>query len=401
MGCDDAYQDAPNRNIQKDKTLMPVSCLKYVGAIFVLIWVAIFLAISTLGWTDTWSAILIPTMSPPFADMRTVQGSLLTIEAGLNPQIDNPGDPWNRPMNYPSAWIWLAKYFHIQNEFNYLIFVALMVVGFLVSCFAMLRKYPSLSLLLACFSGSTLLAVERGNNDLVIFTLLLIAASSPRMFGVVMIMIATLLKIYPVLAIPAFLKDLRIVALMLIGSFLVVIFLLPQLTSIQSATPISGGLSYGSQSIFAHVKRFDSKTLGLILSALLIFIAIILSSKERFSSKLKTSQSGHSEEILFLIGSCIFIGTFVLASNSDYRLIFLLFCVPYLLKIGNSAVRVSSITSLIIAMNFLPLKVFLGEFGVGLNIAAKIFLFIFLLTTVISKQKVALEQIFFKFKFRR
>lgn len=375
--------------------------LKRVSGIFVLIWVVIFLAISILGWTDTWSALLIPTMSPPFADMRTVQGSLITIEAGLNPQIDNPGDPWNRPMNYPSAWIWLAKYFHIQNESNYLIFVALMVVGFLVSCYAMLRKYPSLSLLLACFSGSTLLAVERGNNDLIIFTLLLIAASSPRMLSVVTIMIATLLKIYPVLAIPAFLKDFRTVALMLIGSFLVVILLLPQLTSIQSATPISGGLSYGSQSIFAHVKRFDSKTLGLILSALLIFIAIILSSKERLNSKLKTSQSSNSEEILFLIGSGIFIGTFVLASNSDYRLIFLLFCVPYLLKLKNSALRVSSIIALIIAMNFIPLKLLLGEFGVGLNIAAKIFLFIFFLTTVISNQRMVLKQIISKCKFRR
>ena len=170
---------------------MSIFRLQYGVGIFIVGWLAIFIAVLTVGWTEVWRALLVPIMSPPFADLRTVQGSLMALESGLNPQINNPGDPWNRPMNYPSVWIWLATTFAIQNESNYLVFVVFIVIGYLVSCCLLLRSYPSMPLLFMCFSGAALLAVERGNNDLLVFTLLFVATSSPKLIGVVAITIAT------------------------------------------------------------------------------------------------------------------------------------------------------------------------------------------------------------------
>jgi hypothetical protein len=340
-------------------------------------------------------------MSPPFADLRTVQGSLMALESGLNPQINNPGDPWGRPMNYPSVWIWLATMFSIQNEANYLVFVATMVIGYLVSCFFLLRAYPSLPLLLMCFSGAALLAVERGNNDLLVFTLLFASASSPRVIGVAAITIATLLKIYPALAIVAFLKNIRTALFMAIGSIFAIVLLLPEFSAIQSATPTSGGLSYGSQSIFAHVRRFNSRILGAFLSIVLISTAFILGSAKSTKSKSNASRSTSAEETLFLIGACTYVGTFILASNSDYRLIFLLFCIPYFLKIDNIFMRIYLIISLFIAMNFIPMKVVFGEFGVGLNISAKIFLVIALTAILFNKLTIILNEFITQHKFQK
>ncbi len=378
---------------------MPIIRLQYAAGIFIVGWLAIFIAVLTVGWTEVWSALLVPTMSPPFADLRTVQGSLMALESGFNPQINNPGDPWNRPMNYPSVWIWLASTFAIQNESNYLVFVSVIVIGYLVSCCLLLRSYPSLPLLLMCFSGAALLAVERGNNDLLVFTLLFMAASSPKFVGVVAITIATLLKIYPVLAVVAFLRNPRTAFFMAIGSMLAIGFLLPEFSVIQSATPTGGGLSYGSQSIFAHVRRFDSKILGLFLSIVLILIAFVLAYVKLTRSKLIATQSTSAEETLFLMGACIYVGTFILAANSDYRLIFLFFCIPYLLKIDHIFVRLVLIISLLIAMNFIPMKVMLGEFGVGLNISAKIILFIALAAILFIKLRTTLGELITENKF--
>ena len=76
--------------------------------------------------------------------MRTVQGALYSLNEGFNPQINNPGDPWGRSMNYPSIWISISELFNLQIELHFKIFVSLMVLLFLGCCFLMLRQYPSI-----------------------------------------------------------------------------------------------------------------------------------------------------------------------------------------------------------------------------------------------------------------
>ena len=108
----------------------------------ILIFFIIGISILSFGWTLTWTKLLVPTMHPPFADLRTVQGSLASLAAGFDPQLINPGDPWDRPMNYPLIWMYVAKLLALDNELNYLIFYFYM------------RKYftqPSIFLVASCF----------------------------------------------------------------------------------------------------------------------------------------------------------------------------------------------------------------------------------------------------------
>ena len=40
-----------------------------------------------------------------------------------------------------------------------------------------------------------------------------------------------------------------------------------------------------------------------------------------------------------MVGSGIYVGTFVLSGNYDYRLIFILLCIPYLLYMKNKYLK--------------------------------------------------------------
>uniref|UniRef100_UPI0040481511 hypothetical protein n=1 Tax=Limnohabitans sp. TaxID=1907725 RepID=UPI0040481511 len=359
--------------------------LTQVPVLFIFGWIGILLSILSAGWTNTWKALRVPTMSPAFADMRTVQGSISSIAAEFNPQVNNPGDPWNRPMNYPSVWSWIAEIFGFQSESNYLIFVSTTVVAFFLCCYFLLRKYPSVTLLLLCFSGATLLAVERGNNDIVVFALLFLAASSRNYVSMIAIFVATALKIYPLLAFPAFLKNPRSAAGMAFLIFVAIIILFPELSAIRSATPISASLSYGSQSLSSAFQIYNIGLTSFTLTVVLISASFVFLMLKKIRVMLTVSNATEREELLFLVGSCVYIGTFILASNYDYRLIFLLLCVPFIMKLEVIPIRFGLAVLLLLALNFMPLAAMLGKLGVTLNILSKVILFITLTTITLMR----------------
>ena len=56
-------------------------------------------------------------------------------------------------------------------------------------------------------------------------------------------------------------------------------------------------------------------------------------------------------ELYFLAGSSIYIGTFIIGSNFDYRLIFLIFTIPYILNLDNNNLKFLVIVSYSISIN--------------------------------------------------
>ena len=168
---------------------------------FIILWMLIFFAIRTFGWLDTWHLLQVPALEPSFADLRIVQGTIASISQGYDPQIINPGDPWHRAMNYPYFWVNIAYFFSLSNENNYLLFVSVIVMLYLVSCGSLIYKYPSCWIFFTLISGSSLLAVERGNNDLFVFFLLYISTIVPILFSAVIVILASTLKIYPIFSI--------------------------------------------------------------------------------------------------------------------------------------------------------------------------------------------------------
>lgn len=363
--------------------------------IFTVGWIAICSSVLIFGWSATWGALGVPTMFPEFADMRTVQGALYSLDEGFDPQINNVGDPWGRSMNYPSIWISISELFNFKVELYFTIFVLLMVLLFLGCCLQLVKQYPSLTLLLLCFSGATLLAVERGNNDILIFSLLYFSVFVGGGFYVLALLMATLLKIFPILAFPAFCHSIKTFSLMIAVAVIAVLILIPELSNIRNGTPTSAVLSYGSPSIsaaFQSILNFDFP--AHFISIIVLSSAFVAWRLEFLSKRLSFSEIDSRAKQMCLIGAYVYVGTFILSSNWDYRLIFLILCVPYVMSANDRYLRILISLSLIIAFNQLPLYFALGPIGAGLNILSKCLLAVFFTLVILIDLRTRLFMIF-------
>ncbi len=357
---------------------MKLQAKKKYLSLFSIGWLGIFLGIFAFGWRSTWSFLLIPVKFPSFSDMRTVQGSLSSIESGFNPQVYNPGDIWERKMNYPTLWSEIAHFFSLDNEINFTLFMFVSVICFLICCASLLKKFPSAVMLIFLFSGSTLLLVERGNNDLIIFSLLYISILKLNFFSVPLFLLAVSLKIFPVLSIVAFYEKRKILLMQLIGIFPVLFYLLPELSFIKEGTPISAYVSFGSLSLSALAPRLGIEVSHILISCALFLSSLVLliASPETFKRNLKNYTQ--REKLFFLTGSSIFLGSFVLSSNWDYRLIFLVLCIPFLTRIVDAKIKITIFSLLIISSNQLLLHAVFGAPGAAINIISKTILFVLL-----------------------
>ena len=327
----------------------PTTLRRFCLSVFALAIVVAATAISTLGWSGAWRLVAVPAKYPPFADMRTVQAAIASEQRGLDPLVSNPDDPWARPLNYPRVWVSVAKVFSLQNEAHYRSFVGGFVAAFVASIAALLWRYPSLWLLAAALSHSTLLAIERGNNDLIIFLLMAAtAATQLPIIAVLLIACATTLKIYPAVAIVRLLQFPRwlIPGLVIVAGC--VIWQSADIATIAAATPASGYLSFGS------------KTMELMLSGMLrwwwiltALVAVALFVRRFAVQYLQplTEDINSLSGRLFLLGAAIFVAVFAVGSNWDYRLIFLLLCIPHIVEKCPLVLRVSLLTTLLLAMN--------------------------------------------------
>jgi hypothetical protein len=337
------------------------------------------------GWTETWSHLGVPTMKPIFADLRTVQGAYDSIALGFDPQIANPGDPWNRPLNYSKLWLGIGEIINIKNESNYVLFVSSYVFIYLLSFFNLLKNFPSFFMLICFFSGSSLLAIERGNIDLIIFSLLFTSVFLKRdSFKSLFIFFATILKIYPIFASVIIMKNRKIFYLFTIICLLFLGLNYQEIIKMKDATPISIPMSYGAANISAIFMKYlnlkiSSNLIGIFMVALGFLIYRIKFIKTAITMNFSPNKDNKKLiQDLFLIGASIYICSFLLVSNFDYRLIFVILCIPYIDKIKMKFISIFSLIMIVIASNQYALYLFFNIYGVLINIFSKCYLFVFL-----------------------
>src|SRR3954466_9640850 len=99
--------------------------------LYLMLIVSLAVSLGYLGWVRTWSSVYVPTMYPPFADMRVIQGAVASVGLGDNPRVSNLGDPWRRTFNYPMLWVAIGKTLNFTDESRFI-----MICTALVLCFA-------------------------------------------------------------------------------------------------------------------------------------------------------------------------------------------------------------------------------------------------------------------------
>ena len=360
---------------------------------------AVFLAVVTasialVGWTVTWNFLGVPAMEPYFADLRTIQGAIASDALGLNPQVTNPGDPWDRKMNYPLIWLTVAQALQLNNELHFLVFGMVIVATFIGASFYLLNRFKSIFLLACLLSGSTLLALERGNNDLIVFALVLLFALVTSRWGMAYLTIATSAKLYGFLALVG--GNLRssqlagIVGLQIIA----LLILIPQISDISSGNTATGVLSYG---LLTTVSIATDLLQGLELSfvinlalGMLLLTAVIFSLPitRKFAKVPKTEALFEIEEVkrkCFLAGAGIYCGTYLVTSSWDYRLVFLVLCIPFLRSVGGFLYSKLLPIFILLAMNYFLLTMALpGQIAAAINQLSKTAAFLMLAALVVT-----------------
>ena len=296
------------------------------------------------GYNNTLRLWNVPIMSPHFADLRTITGGAESYAQGIDPMINNPGDPWGRRMNYPRVWQSLYA-LGVNQEHTTLIGISMISLFFIGVIMTLPNaNYATISLvMLAVFSPATLLGVERGNIDLLIYFLVALSVVSVgkwQIISILSMLTSFVLKLFPIFCFVVLLRlrmlvFLKYALIVFVFSFFYACYTFSDLVLIRDGTPKSTFLSYGLNVFWMRAMAYNA-TLGWAarVIAYTTLFGFFYCSCNALRRKDFDGQNGDRYNDIFLdsfrAGASIYLGTFMLGNNWDYRLIFLIFSIPQL-----------------------------------------------------------------------
>jgi len=325
------------------------------------------LLVATLAATDRWrlvEVVGVPSLAPAFADVRSITGAHVALANRVDPFVANPGDPWQRPFNYPRVWLLPAELGARAEHTAAIAATLFLAFGVGVATLAPLATTPltALALLLVLFAPTTWLAIERANNDLLTFGLLATAALLAlrrRALAAGCVTVAAALKLFPIFGLAGLLDEpnrrarrtVLVTGALFLGYLAWIRDDLPAIrANAQTWHPISYGITLLPRAV---ADRLGWSFAWLLGAAALAFTAVgAFAIRARRRARLGAASSAHSLAA-FRIGATVFVGTFLLGSNFDYRLIVLLLVVPQLVAWSRSpdeAVRREARTRLVVLM---------------------------------------------------
>lgn len=357
----------------------------FLIACSLVIWGMLIILFKTYGYEETWKLWRVPVERPQFSDFRLIPGSVESFRMGFEPTVRNPGDPHKRIFNYPAFW---RLFFYTGiTEADTVWIVSLMLVLFFVGVFLFSENITildSVILLLIVFSPASMLLYERGNVDLVVFFLCALIVWSMEFSAVVataLLIFAIVVKIFPFFGLTVLLKESKpkFVWLSLTCLAVLLFYLFSTSGSVKASwnlTMRGDELSYGASVMFLRYSQYFSNLLGvsqvdpllkfgpIILAAILIIQGGVIGLKNH--EPLTSSSSRNLSA--FRTGASIYVGTFLLGNNWDYRLAFLIFVMPQLSQWARGArnPRYRFVTITMIGLIFLSCWHFLAWYSPSL-----------------------------------
>ena len=323
-------------------------------AVLVVFWSLFFLSVNANGLQPTWSSLRVHSYPSPFGDMFAITQSWDLIRAGGDP-FHEPLPPWDGPLTYPRSWGWFT--FIGIGSSALQVFSAALALGFYATvCFVLARGTAWLGFLVATASLSppVLLCIERMNADIIIYLMAVVAVLLvcqkrllPVAVGFGLASVAGMLKLFPAVGIPGFMPDLRrrsiALCLCALGAFSAyLLFDLGDLLRVNTVALRMTDLSYGAgvtalalseKSAVAGINVSSEAMTAVFRGAVAIagLIGLWLGLRGPSSPSALNVPLHGRDAILFRVGAMIYVGTFFFIQSFNYRLIFLLFCLPLLL----------------------------------------------------------------------
>ncbi len=278
-----------------------------------------------------------------FLDAFAILASNDAAARGLDPYAPNPLDIFHRPHVYSGWWLYLHP---LGLTRAHTIAVGWTLgLAFLLSVLAFLRPRSARELawyLAVLLASPILLALDRANNDLVVF--LLLAAVVPclmsqrsqwRHCAIVPVALAAGLKFYPAIAGLVLLagtdrREIRLRLLLTIGLFLGVAWsIAPDFARLGQLVPRAEGImSFGAANLLEAVgltgRPGTLAGLGLAGAIVIVFL------RTRIFDGWKISDQYQSAWLSFVLGAALLAGCFLTGTNFAYRWIFALWLAPFL-----------------------------------------------------------------------
>lgn len=368
---------------------------RYAVFLFVCMCLLTIIAFRIFG-PAVWKFWNIPTLQPPFADAHIVTASAESFRLGFDPEIENPRDPFGRRFNLPAPW--KLFFFTSIDQSHTFLFAGFLIASFIFGTLTLIASVDPSSgwlIVLCAFSPPVMLAVERGNVDLFLFficAVLLSLIERPAVYASALLLIAGVLKLYPVFGMGALMKYgksafLKFSAALTLALFLLLSIDVQNLRNVFANTEKGYDISYGVDVLPSYLALATrSESLGQVaafFSMLAVFLILILGFVRATQSVRYLHGSNAHALAAFRLGAGIYVGTFLLGNNWDYRLMFLLFTLPQLLEwINVGKVARYALFGVLISLSYfwiarlLPLAYFIDEFANWLTFGGLFYLLV-------------------------
>jgi len=309
----------------------------------------ILLLFKVYGYDETWKLWHVPVQHPQFADFRLIPGSAESYREGFEPTQRNPRDPHNRIFNYPAFWR-LFFYTNITQDDTVWI-VTVMLVLFFVGVFLFPQNITildSIGMLFVIFSPAAMLLYERGNVDLMVFFLCVLTVLSidySPLITAALLIFATVVKLFPFFGVMVLLKESKSKFVWLsLGCFGVLgVYVYATLESVNASWDLTmrgREISYGIAVLFLRYGQYFSSLLSVsetspilkYIPIALAFVLIMIAGYMGIMNRSPLVSSSARNLAAFRMGASIYVGTFLLGNNWDYRLAFLILIMPQILQ---------------------------------------------------------------------
>jgi hypothetical protein len=328
---------------------VPRSGRQTIGLAYLCYFSTLGLLTLFFGSAAAWRRLLVPSLHDRFVDMTALTAGWECTRRGIDVLGHHSCVAGVADFNYPRLWLGLA-FLGLGEESTTLIAVAAGLVAACVVVFVVAKDLTTgqgTLLAVVALSPALMLGFERGNIDLLIFSLVAVGAASiglePRpkaLASGVALLLASLLKFFPIFALASLFRRqsrwrLAVGAVIACAFGLYALLTREDVRLINATTPRNTVDSYGAAVGPGIVKKalgFDGQMTFLIAAATAIAaIAIALAIASSCRADDSPTSEAHSVKLdLFWAGGAVFVGTFLLGNNYDYRLVFLTLTIPQL-----------------------------------------------------------------------
>lgn len=300
-----------------------------------------------VGDTRAWHRLGVPAASPACSeDLLGFFKAAENARRGFDPITGDPNDPEQNTATYPHIWFW--PWLVLPSQLGHVHALGVLLRLTFYGCVLLFAGRLDLRgglvwAALLCLPPA-MLAVERSNNDLVIFDLLALALVVRRVAGVAaagwgyaLIGAAALLKLYPFGAFCLALREKPRTAFVVLAAagagFAAYLYAIrDQLRAIKSVLPQLIGFSYGSR-VFAdwYATGHPGVLPGFVPTLAVGVVLLLAGAGWRLAPRLPALPGAKLDGLM--VGSVLYAVSFALTNNFNYRLIFQLFALPGVLHL--------------------------------------------------------------------